>query len=125
MRPWTQELVEEAQRLRAGGLTMAQIGRRLGRSKNSVISRLRRQGFIRPPRTHCLRGHPFSGANLYVDPHGRRACRACHRERARKNKPPDWWREEMAEEAPRRPPAAEQAFAAAIARAGANYASPT
>lgn len=28
----------------------------------------------------CPRGHPYSGANLYVCPDGRRFCRACARE---------------------------------------------
>ena len=32
-------------------------------------------------KTHCLRGHPLSGANLYVDGRGHRTCRACRRER--------------------------------------------
>lgn len=29
--------------------------------------------------THCRRGHPLSGPNLYLDPRGRRRCRACQR----------------------------------------------
>lgn len=28
-------------------------------------------------KTHCLRGHPLSGANLRVSPSGRRVCRTC------------------------------------------------
>ena len=28
-------------------------------------------------RTHCPKGHPYSGDNLYVDPKGHRRCRAC------------------------------------------------
>lgn len=28
-------------------------------------------------KTHCRRGHPLSGRNLYMDPRGRRECRAC------------------------------------------------
>ena len=31
-------------------------------------------------KTHCLRGHPLSGENLYVTPCGWRACLACKRE---------------------------------------------
>lgn len=35
-------------------------------------------------KTHCKRGHPLSGDNLYVMPRtGRRQCRACHRARQR------------------------------------------
>jgi len=30
--------------------------------------------------THCKRGHRFDEANTYVDPAGRRHCRACRRE---------------------------------------------
>lgn len=28
-------------------------------------------------KTHCAQGHPYSGANLYVDPQGNRQCRTC------------------------------------------------
>ncbi len=28
-------------------------------------------------KTHCSKGHPFYGDNLYVEPSGRRRCRAC------------------------------------------------
>lgn len=28
-------------------------------------------------KTHCPRGHPYSGQNLYLTPHGRRACKIC------------------------------------------------
>lgn len=31
-------------------------------------------------KTHCPRGHPLSGENLYVKPDGRRVCRICKRE---------------------------------------------
>jgi hypothetical protein len=29
--------------------------------------------------THCPKGHPYEGDNLYVDPKGKRRCRACKR----------------------------------------------
>ena len=32
-------------------------------------------------KTHCLRGHPLAGSNLYVTPGGTRACKACGRTR--------------------------------------------
>jgi hypothetical protein len=41
----------------------------------------RRKAVVKPPKipaTHCKRGHPFSGDNLYVYPNGRRCCRSCH-----------------------------------------------
>ena len=31
-------------------------------------------------KTHCPKGHPYSGDNLYVDPSGGRRCRTCKRE---------------------------------------------
>lgn len=34
-------------------------------------------------KTHCPKGHPLSGANLYVTPRGYRDCRACRRESSR------------------------------------------
>jgi len=37
-------------------------------------------------KTHCPRGHPLSGANLYRYPSGRRWCRICRRESQRN----DW-----------------------------------
>ena len=33
---------------------------------------------------HCKRGHPYSGANLYINPKGARVCRACVALSARK-----------------------------------------
>jgi hypothetical protein len=30
-------------------------------------------------KTHCPKGHPYEGVNLYVDPTGRRRCRTCIR----------------------------------------------
>lgn len=37
-------------------------------------------------KTHCPAGHPYAGDNLYVNPKGRRECRACHRERTRERR---------------------------------------
>lgn len=34
-------------------------------------------------RTHCVKGHPFSGDNLFVRKNGHRECRTCMRDRAR------------------------------------------
>lgn len=31
--------------------------------------------------THCPRGHPYEGENLYLHPNGCRICRTCQRER--------------------------------------------
>jgi hypothetical protein len=40
--------------------------------------------YNRPRPTHCKRGHPLRGNNLYVNPSGYRQCRACHRLRMRR-----------------------------------------
>lgn len=37
-------------------------------------------------KTHCPAGHPYSGDNLYMKANGSRHCRACTRERMRKNR---------------------------------------
>jgi hypothetical protein len=44
-------------------------------------------------KTHCPRGHPYAGDNLYVSPDGKRSCRICmyaskqrHRQRARERR---------------------------------------
>lgn len=34
-------------------------------------------------KTHCLRGHPLSGDNIYLSPDGGRSCRACRLARQR------------------------------------------
>ena len=54
-------------------------------------------GILPPPkprkeqqkRTHCRRGHPFSGENLYVNPtNGDRCCRACRAVACRRREAP-------------------------------------
>lgn len=30
-------------------------------------------------KTHCIKGHPLTGENLYLRPNGRRTCRTCNR----------------------------------------------
>jgi hypothetical protein len=37
-------------------------------------------------KTHCIKGHPLSGRNLTIRPTGRRRCKACERDRARKKR---------------------------------------
>jgi len=43
---------------------------------------LRGQSFVslNASKTHCPRGHPYSGENLYIGPKGDRRCRICVRE---------------------------------------------
>lgn len=35
-------------------------------------------------RTHCKNNHPFDESNTYIDPLGKRVCRACSREKVRR-----------------------------------------
>jgi hypothetical protein len=37
-------------------------------------------------KTHCPKGHPYSGPNLYVSPRGDRMCRACRRSSDRRRR---------------------------------------
>lgn len=41
-------------------------------------------GHKRNPKPNCPQNHPYSGDNLYIDPRGRRVCRTCKREWARR-----------------------------------------
>lgn len=47
----------------------------------TVRENIRRGG--NAAKTHCRKGHPLSGLNLYVTPDGRRKCRTCSRNRSR------------------------------------------
>lgn len=42
-------------------------------------------------KTHCKRGHPLSGSNLFIK-EGRRQCRTCHNERGKKGRDTDSYR---------------------------------
>jgi hypothetical protein len=49
--------------------------------KKNRLTGLRNSHAAQRAKTHCLRGHPLSGENLYINPHdGYRHCRTCHRE---------------------------------------------
>ncbi len=52
--------------------------------KSAYAARLRVQR-KRPPKTECVNGHPFDEANTRITPQGWRDCRACHRERVKRN----------------------------------------
>ncbi len=49
----------------------------------SMRENLRRAGnnisMLRANATHCPKGHPYSGPNLYINPRGDRECRNCRR----------------------------------------------
>ncbi len=53
--------------------------RPLSNKKNNARSQS--PSAINARKTHCIRGHPLSGPNLYVRPNGHRSCRKCHAER--------------------------------------------
>ncbi len=48
------------------------------RQENNARAGLRGAALVNSERTHCSRGHPLTGPNLYYDSNKRR-CRACHR----------------------------------------------
>lgn len=41
------------------------------------------RGALNAQKTHCIRGHEYAGANLYVSPQGKRDCVICRRARGR------------------------------------------
>jgi hypothetical protein len=50
------------------------------REKGRLQARKHHAGLTNPnpaPVTECKRGHPYDDENTYVDPQGRRQCRAC------------------------------------------------
>ena len=49
------------------------------RENNVVRADRSRVGDNMRAKTHCPHGHPYSGANLYVSPSGKRMCRTCQR----------------------------------------------
>lgn len=56
--------------------------------ENLSRTRERGRGFVPPPthghETHCPKGHPYSGDNLYIRPNGKRECRECLRDQQRR-----------------------------------------
>lgn len=52
-----------------------------GRTKNLDLGPRAHQA-----KTHCPKGHPYSGDNVRFRPNGRRRCAACYRERARRQR---------------------------------------
>jgi len=71
-------------------LPLCEWAERTGIESEAILARLRRGWTIaraltvpaepdwrQIEKTHCKRGHAFSGSNLYLDPKGRKACRAC------------------------------------------------
>jgi hypothetical protein len=49
----------------------------LGTDSDNIRDSVAKERHHNARKTHCLRGHPFEGNNLYVNPGGRRLCRYC------------------------------------------------
>ncbi len=49
--------------------------------RRGMVSKV--NGAINRAKTHCPKGHPYTGDNLYINPRGSRNCRTCRREIAR------------------------------------------
>ena len=50
-----------------------------GTVQENVRDQLRHGTQANFKKTHCPKGHPYSGTNLYVEPNGCRRCRTCKR----------------------------------------------
>lgn len=46
-------------------------------TRRTNVLRSLNQAAFQAQQTHCLRGHPLSGQNLYITPDARRQCRTC------------------------------------------------
>ena len=53
----------------------------VGSAQDNVNDMMRAGRQVNQVKTHCPKGHPYSGDNLHIKPNGKRHCRACHRER--------------------------------------------
>jgi len=67
---------DEVESRRSKRKKVAEISGNTGRRKPAWI----RVGGVNSVKTHCPKGHPYDGENLYVSPRGYRNCRACARE---------------------------------------------
>ena len=56
----------------------------LGTQKDNMDDMVQKHGNPFSNKTHCKRGHPFTGVNLYVAPTGKRGCHICMKMRARR-----------------------------------------
>lgn len=86
-KPWT---TDELTLLQRDDVTIREMSVKLARSYNSVAIKRRRLGLAPLPldshesrKTHCPKGHEYSGDNLHITSQGHRRCIACVRERNR------------------------------------------
>ncbi len=57
-----------------------------GHFTSGVLDSRSNGGRYNKVKTSCPKGHPYSGSNLYISASNRRNCRACSRDRARRNR---------------------------------------
>jgi len=55
----------------------------LGTQKDNVQDMMKKGRHGARPKKNCVAGHTMEGYNVYVDPRGRRSCRACQNRRDR------------------------------------------
>lgn len=55
----------------------------LGTKRDNTMDMVSKKRHHLNRKTHCVRGHPLSGDNVYVDPNGYRNCKACKSETQR------------------------------------------
>jgi HNH endonuclease len=58
----------------------------LGTAADNMHDKLRKGRDHNQRKTHCKRGHPFSGGNLKIDRKGSRQCRICARDSTNRSK---------------------------------------
>lgn len=64
------------------------VAESVARGRRNTARKPYGKGFPAPKyRTHCIRAHALSGANLYMTPDGRRQCRTCHHAAVKRFKP--------------------------------------
>lgn len=72
----------------SAGRDKQNIAESVARGRRNTVRKPYGLGFPAPrDRTHCIRSHALSGANLYMTPDGRRQCRSCHHEAVKRFKP--------------------------------------
>lgn len=50
-----------------------------GTTQENILDQIRHGTQVNIKKTHCPKGHAYSGDNLYVEPNGSRRCRRCKR----------------------------------------------
>jgi hypothetical protein len=56
----------------------------LGTQADNMADMIRKGRKVTHAASHCPQGHPYEGENVYIDPAGKKHCRACNREAQRR-----------------------------------------